>query len=345
MPYKQFDRSALNIKPLNERVHDLDAHIYDDVVIPDGIMNNRGVLATAEAMSGAKEKGASSLVMCGGHVIRSGCGPALIALMREGFITHYATNGAGSIHDFELSLIGATCESVAKYISEGQFGLWKETGYINDILREGVEDGLGAGEAIGRYIWEQKLPNRERSVLGMGYHLHVPCTVHIGIGNDIIHEHPNCDGAVLGQASYTDFLIYTETVAGLEGGLFADFGSAVAGPEVYLKALAMARNVAFQRGERIAHFTTAVFDLLDIDENADYSAAPPKTDPRYYFRPWKTILARTVADGGKSWYIRGEHKYTVRAIEKLLQSRCKAAAKPLQSRCLDKTPPVYESGK
>ena len=147
----------------------------------------------------------------------------------------------------------------------------------------------------------------------MGYHLQVPCTVHIGVGNDIIHEHPNCDGAAMGKASYTDFLIYAQSVTGLEHGVFLNFGSAVAGPEVYLKALAMARNVAKQEGRQIAHFTTAVFDLLDI-EGSDYSAAPPKTDPRYYFRPWKTILARTVADGGVSHYIRGEHQRTVPAL-------------------------------
>ena len=146
------------------------------------------------------------------------------------------------------------------------------------------------------------------------YHLGVPCTVHIGVGNDIIHEHPNCDGAAMGQASYTDFLIYTQSITGLENGVFLNFGSAVAGPEVYLKALAMARNVAHQEGKKIAHFTTAVFDLLAIEQDADFSAAPPKTDPRYYFRPWKTILARTVADGGKSYYIQGEHQKTEMCI-------------------------------
>lgn len=132
----------------------------------------------------------------------------------------------------------------------GQFGLWTETGRLNDIIKEGVRDGLGWGEAVGRYIWEEKLPNREKSVLGMGYHLGVPCTVHIGVGNDIIHEHPNCDGAAMGEASYNDFLIYAQSVTKLEHGVFLNFGSAVAGPEVYLKALAMARNVARRRGGR-----------------------------------------------------------------------------------------------
>ena len=318
MPYKQFDLSKLKILPLEMRKHDLDQSIYEPAVVPEEIKNKPQLAAVAAAMKGAADSSASSLMMCGGHVIRSGCGPDIIDMMRSGYITHYATNGAGSIHDFELSIIGATCESVAEYISEGQFGLWRETGLINDILKQGVADRLGAGEAIGRYIWEMSLPYRERSILGMGYHLGVPCTVHIGIGSDIIHEHPNCDGAVLGEASYTDFLIYTETITRLENGVFLNFGSAVTGPEVYLKAIAMARNVARGEGRQIVNFTTAVFDLLDI-EGGDFASAPPKSDPRYYFRPWKTILARTVADGGKSYYIQGKHKHTIAALHEILE--------------------------
>ena len=150
----------------------------------------------------------------------------------------------------------------------------------------------------------------------MGYHLGVPVTVHIGVGNDIIHEHPNCDGAAMGACSYTDFLVYAQSITRLEHGVFLDFGSAVAGPEVYLKALAMARNVAKQEGKEICHFHTAVFDLQPIDDSDGYQATPPKSDPRYYFRPWKTILARTVADGGISHYVRGEHRCTVPNLAK-----------------------------
>ncbi len=319
MPYPQFDRSRLRLLPLAERVHDLDRSILLDPDAPVAFTHPHLPVLAAD-MRAARERGAAVLMMCGAHVIRSGCAPHIIRLMRQGLVTHFATNGAGSIHDFELALIGATCESVARYISEGQFGLWRETGLLNDILRAGAADGLGAGEAVGRYIWEQKLPYRETSVLAMGYRLGVPCTVHIGIGNDILHEHPNCDGAALGAASYTDFLIYTQTVTHLEGGVFLNFGSAVAGPEVYLKALAMARNAAHSEGRRICHFTTAVFDLLPL-EGDDYHAAPPKTDPRYYFRPWKTILARTVADGGRSYYVSGEHKNTLPALAQLAYDR------------------------
>ena len=312
MPYELFDRSKLDILPLNQRIHDIDllkvAIRPGDEIQP---FEDPAIDVLADAVVDARKKyGSTVLMMYGAHVIRTGNSPLMIDMMKRGMITHFATNGAGSIHDFEFSLIGHTCESVAKYISEGQFGLWKETGIINDIISEGAKEGIGWGEALGRYIWENNLPYREMSVLAMGYHLHVPCTVHIGIGNDIINEHPNFDGAAAGACSYTDFLVYTKSIEKLEHGVFLNFGSAVAGPEVYLKALAMARNVAKQEGRKIADFTTAVFALLAIDSSDSYSSAPPKSDPRYYFRPWKTILARTVADGGRSYYVRGEHNKT-----------------------------------
>lgn len=316
MPYKQFDRSRLSILPLEQRIHDVD---LEKVLIKPGDptpeFQHPAIEKLADAIIKARyDYDATVLMMYGAHVIRTGNGALMIELMKRGLITHFATNGAGSIHDFEFSLIGHTCESVAKYISEGQFGLWNETGLINDIIVQGAKDGLGWGEAIGRYIWEENLPYREQSVLGMGYHLRVPCTVHIGVGNDIINEHPNADGAAMGACSYTDFLVYANSIENLEHGVFLDFGSAVAGPEVYLKALAMARNVAKQEGRKITDFKTAVFDIQGIKDSDNYSATPSKSDPRYYFRPWKTILARTVADGGESFYVCGEHNKTVPAL-------------------------------
>ncbi len=317
MPFPQFDRSQLSIKPLCERIHDVQ---YEKVAVgldaPLPPFDAPALPELARDMLRAKRAGATTLLMYGAHVIRTGCGEHMIELMRRGLVTHFATNGAGGIHDYEFARIGETCESVACYVSEGQFGLWHESGILNDILREGVEDGLGAGEAIGRYIWEENLPGREQSVLAQGYHLHVPCTVHIGVGNDIIHEHPNCSGAALGEASYRDFLIYAQSITRLEQGVFLNFGSAVTGPEVYLKALAMARNVAKQHGEQIAHFTTAVFDMQKLP-NTGYDKAPDKSDPRYYFRPWKTILARTVADGGVSHYVCGLHNVTLPHLARL----------------------------
>jgi hypothetical protein len=158
-------------------------------------------------------------------------------------------------------------------------------------------------------IAEMAPPHLDVSILAAGHRLGVPVTVHIGIGYDIIHEHPSADGAALGAASYADFLVYAKAIDNLEGGVFLNFGSAVMGPEVYLKALSMVRNVARQEGREVAHFTTAVFDLLDLGQ--DYHAQAPKTDPRYYYRPWKTILVRTVSDGGESFYIQGDHRDTL----------------------------------
>ncbi|HEX5272782.1 MAG TPA: hypothetical protein VFW33_19930, partial [Gemmataceae bacterium] len=233
----------------------------------------------------------------------------VIDLMERGLLGHVAMNGAGPIHDWELALVGATTESVARYIRTGEFGLWEETGRMNDAIRAGAGDGLGLGEALGRAILDGPFPNKDVSVLAAGARLGVPVTVHVGVGYDIIHEHPNCDGAALGQTSYQDFLVFTQTVTKLEGGVLLNFGSAVMGPEVYLKALSMARNVARQEGRAISRFTTAVFDLIPIEGDTRQQA--PKTNPQYYYRPWKTILVRTVADGGESFYVQGDHRATL----------------------------------
>ena len=309
MPFEQFDTTRLHLRPLAERAHDIDISVNMQPGDPVERMDEPKLDMLADAVCAARHAGATVLMMYGAHVIRKGNSSYMIELMKRGLVTHFATNGAGSIHDFELAMIGATCESVARYISEGQFGLWSETGLLNDAVTAGDAENLGFGEAVGKYIWENNFPHREQSVLAMGYHLQVPCTVHIGIGNDIVQEHANFDPAAAGRASYRDFLIYAHSVERMQRGVFLNFGSAVTGPEVYLKALAMARNVAKQEGREIDQITTAVFDMQRITE--DVSEAPPKTDPRYYFRPWKTILSRTVADGGKSYYICGDHRQTV----------------------------------
>ena len=319
MPFEKFDRKLLNLKPLNEREHDLklDVMLKLDDEIPKFEHPTLDILA--ERIIKARERDASVIFMMGAHVIRSGVNRFLLELMEKKLVTHFALNGAGAIHDFEFAMIGATTESVAKYISEGQFGLWKETGKINEAAKMGAAEGIGLGEAVGKMIETEKFLYRDISLLAGGFRNQVPVTVHVGIGCDIIHEHPNCDGAALGETSYTDFLIYADTISKLEGGVFINFGSGVIGPEVYLKCLSMARNVAHQRGEKIAHFTTAVFDLLPL-EGQNVHETPPKSDPRYYFRPWKTIMARTVADGGESFYVQGEHRKTVSNLaRKLLQ--------------------------
>lgn len=312
MPFEMFDRSRLSLLPLHERVHDLDLGCMMD---PEAIVSytHPTIDLLADAIRAARRRSAPVIMMMGAHVIRAGAAPVLIRLMEEKWVTHFAFNGAGGIHDFEFALIGATTESVEKYISEGQFGLWQEDGRYNEAVNRGVRDGLGFGESLGRYIREHDFPHQQYSLLAAGHRLQVPVTVHVGIGCDIVHEQPNADGACIGEGSYRDFLIFAHTIESLEGGVFLNFGSAVTGPEVYLKALSMSRNVAKRQGKEIRHFTTAVFDLLPL-EDKNVHETPPKDDPRYYFRPWKTIMARTVEGGGNSYYVQGRHRDTVAAL-------------------------------
>jgi len=312
MPFEQFDRGRLRLQPLERREHEIDRSV---LIFPDGPrqpFEHQSLPMLAERIVEAAGNNRAVIFLCGAHVLRKGTGPLLIDLMQRGLLTHLALNGAGAIHDFELALIGATTENVARYVAEGEFGLWNETGRINDAAREAQRDRLGLGEAVGRMIEREEFPYRQTSVLAAGARLGVPVTVHVGIGLDIIHEHPNFDGAATGAASYTDFLIFAQSVTRLEGGVFLNIGSSVTGPEVYLKALAMARNVAHQQGRRIERFTTAVFDLAELGEQLHAEAS--RSDPRYYFRPYKTVLVRTVADGGESCYVRGDHAHTVPAL-------------------------------
>ncbi|HSK08685.1 MAG TPA: hypothetical protein VK911_03850 [Vicinamibacterales bacterium] len=317
MPFEQFDRSRLKLRPLSEREHDLQR---DSLLYPDSPYRRSAHPALpilADRIRTARANGRPVILMLGAHVLRRGAGPLLIDLMQRGLVSHIALNGAGAIHDFELAMIGATCESVARYVRSGEFGLWTESGGINAAALEGHRDAIGLGEAIGRKIVAESLPHAGTSVLAAGYRLGVPVTVHVSIGQDIVHEHPNFDGAATGATSYADFLVFTQSVCGLEGGVLLNIGSAVMGPEVYLKALAMARNVAFQEGRPLRHFTTGVFDLVPLDEQGLRREAP-KTDPRYYFRPYKTILVRTVADGGESHYVQGDHRQTVPTLYHLI---------------------------
>jgi hypothetical protein len=315
MPYPQFDRTQLEILPLSERVHDMtvgDILPLDTEAPPPGV----ALRQVADRIRAARKNGRPVIVLMGAHVLKQGLSRFLIALMEDGWITHLGGNGACVVHDYELALIGATSESVARYIREGQFGLWKETGGYNEAASWAVAEGVGFGEALGKMIEENDLPHRDLSVFAAAYRLGIPATIHVGIGQDIAHELPNCNGSALGWASYADFLVFTQSLSEIEGGVFLNLGSAVMGPEVYLKALSMVRNVARQRGEEVRRFTTAVFDLLELPE--DFSHTLAKTEPGYYYRPWKTILVRTVADGGESFYVRGDHRETVPGLYRLL---------------------------
>jgi len=304
---KKFDTSRLRILPLSDRISDLDLSVVKDIEPAPAVHPH--LMRVAERIKTAHKAGAAVILMMGAHVIRSGVQRFIIDLMERGYITCLAGNGACAIHDYELALIGKTTESVARYISNGQFGLWKETGYINDIVKDGVKNNLGAGEAIGKAITEGAYPHKDISLFATAYRLGIPFTVHVGIGSDILHEQPNFDGAAWGAASYTDFLYYAAQLGNIEKGVVMNFGSAIMAPEVYLKALAMVRNIAAQEGKKIQDFTSLVCDLRNLPEDVSHEA--PKGSADYYFRPWKTMLVRTVEEGGESYYVRAPHAETI----------------------------------
>ncbi|MEO2015153.1 MAG: hypothetical protein ABGZ53_12355 [Fuerstiella sp.] len=318
--YPKFDRGQIQLGDLAERQSDVSVASLIHPGTAD--VRLRHLMDIITAVRVARQNGRAVVVMIGGHPIKLGLSRFLIELIENDLVTCLATNGAGIIHDFELAAFGETSEDVARWISEGQFGLWQQTDQLNQIVSDGARCDEGFGEAVGRTIEEDRLPHRDISIAAAGWRCGVPVTCHVSIGSDIFHGYPNCDGAALGKVSHTDFLIFAQQIANLEGGVFLNIGSAVTGPEVYLKALSMARNVARQHGETITNFTTAVFDVVDLPENwIDGPGPPPQgkdaattTHPMYYFRPWKTILIRTVQDGGQSYYIRGDHRRTIPAL-------------------------------
>jgi hypothetical protein len=317
--YPLFDRSRLKVKALSLRQHDLTVDHWFALDDPTPPFDHPDLAKVADRIRNApisEAKGmmsAAKILMLGAHVLRAGVSRHIIDLLERGHISHIAVNGACAIHDYELARIGATTESVERYIRTGEFGLWSETAELNDWIAEAAREQLGLGENIGRRIAESDYPHRDLSIFAAAYRLSIPITVHIGIGYDILHEHPNCDGAATGAASYRDFLIFARAVENLEGGVLLSFGSAVMAPEVYLKALAMARNTS---PTPITRFTTAVFDIIPIAGN--FRTQLPKSDPGYYFRPHKTILVRTVKDGGESFYFCGDHRATFPALWRLL---------------------------
>lgn len=321
--FKEFDRSKLQILPLAFRKNNFST--LNITPLEKRFPIKKVFQIIGKRLLAAQENGASVVMMMGAHVLRSGIQRYLIDLMDQGLITCLAMNGAGMIHDFELALIGATTESVANYIAQGHFGLWQETGRINDIVSEAAKKKIGLGEAVGRIIEEEKFPYREISLLGNAYRKGILVTIHVGIGYDILHEFPNCDGAAFGATSYTDFLRFAKCLESVEGGVVMNFGSSVMAPEVYLKALAMVRNVARQHGKEVSRFTTLVCDFKKLPRN--YHQEPTPDNPDYYFRPWKTMLVRSIGQGGESYYVQGHHAVTIPQLWTAIfleRKRCKS---------------------
>jgi len=249
------------------------------------------LLDVIDAVVAARKAGKPVIVAMGAHVLKCGLQPVLKALVEADVITAFALNGAGSIHDYELSLIGATSEDVGAVLHCGTFGMAEETGRdINRALKAGVAAGLGYGEAVGRFIIDNNNPYREDSLLALCVERGIPVTVHVAIGTDIIHQHPEADGAVIGAASFTDFRLFTTIVSELgDGGVYLNIGSAVLLPEVFLKALSIAQNL----GHHVDHFTTVNLDMTQ------------------HYRPLQNVVKRPTSGKSRGYTITGHHEIMI----------------------------------
>lgn len=251
-------------------------------------LGSESLNAVINAVVTAREKDKPVAIAIGGHVIKCGLQPVLKTLIDADIITSVAMNGSASIHDYEISLIGETSEDVGAVLHCGTFGMAEETGRdINRALASGVADGIGYGEALGRFIATNGNPHRSFSLLAACFEKDIPATVHVAVGTDITHQHPMCDGALLGQASFTDFRLFTSVVSTLgDGGVFLNIGSAVIMPEVFLKALSIAQNLGFQ----VDNFITANLDMTQ------------------HYRPLQNVVKRPTAGASRGLTITGHHE-------------------------------------
>ncbi len=240
----------------------------------------------------AKQAGKPIIWGIGGHVIKVGLAPVIIDLMRRGFVTAIAANGSVLVHDAEIAMVGSTSEDVDATLGEGAFGAAEETGQLlNSAAREGMRDGMGLGEALGRALLALKPTHRDYSLLCAAYHSRTPFTAHIAIGGDIAHFHPSADGAALGATSHTDFRLLGELVRRMNGGgVYLNVGSAVILPEVFLKAVTLVRNL----GHELTDITTANFDFIQS------------------YRPVTNVVRRPTAGGaGRGYSITGHHELSI----------------------------------
>jgi hypothetical protein len=256
--------------------------------LPD-ILAVKTLRAVARAIAQAHRGGRPVIVGIGAHVIKVGLTPILVTWMEQGLITAVAMNGAGIIHDFELALMGHTSEEVDDEIDDGRFGMTEETGRIlNEAITQGHRNGQGMGEAVGQYITRSKnqFPNRRTSILATGATLGIPVTVHVAVGTDVIHMHPAADGAAIGATSLLDFRRLAAVVAGMEGGVYLNIGSAVVLPEVFLKTVSLGRNL----GHTLSNITTVNMDFLS------------------HYRPLTNVVRRPTQKGGKGYSLIGHHE-------------------------------------
>jgi hypothetical protein len=308
--YKEFDLSAVKTYPLKSRSSKAHAGDFGQPLPPDGsiaafVDSLPNVLAAADfkavvrAIAEAKAVDGGIVWGLGAHVIKTGVGPVLIDLMERGFVSAIATNGAAVIHDFEIAMVGATSEDVDAALGPGRFGMAEETGrLLNTAIAEGVGDGLGIGQSVTRFLAAASPEFARSSVLAAAARLEIPVTVHVAIGTDIIHMHPAASGAALGAGSLRDFRYLVSNVARLEHGVYLNCGSAVVLPEVFLKAVALARN----HGIELAGLTTVNLDFVRL------------------YRPQTNVVMRPTSGTGRGYSLVGHHEIMIPLLAAALGS-------------------------
>ena len=300
LPYEEFDLSGVHTYPLASRTSKANAadfaRPYPGGGIATFIESLPSILAAADfkaviaAIAAARKDGRAIVWGLGAHVMKTGLSPVLIELMQHGFVSAIATNGAGIIHDFELALSGGTSEDVEESLGPGRFGMADETGrLLNAAINEGVARGLGIGQAVGARLSEMRPPHLSLSIVAAAARLEIPVTVHVAIGTDIIHMHPAASGAAIGEGSLRDFRYFVSNVARLERGIYLNCGSAVILPEVFLKAVALARN----RGVPLDGLTTVNLDFARM------------------YRPQTNVVSRPVAGTGRGYSLVGHHEIMI----------------------------------
>ena len=251
--------------------------------LPD-VLAAQNLKEVKQRIAQAHKRKKTILLGMGAHLIKVGLSPLIIDFMKRGILSALAMNGAGIIHDYELAFMGETSEDVAASLKDGSFGMARETGlFLNEAIRKGHERQQGIGEAVGKAILQSRLPHQRLSILAAGTRFGIPVTVHVGIGTDTIHMHPEVSGIALGSGSLKDFRTLTSVVATLRNGVFLNFGSAVILPEVFLKALSLARNL----GHPVSNLTTVNLDFIP------------------HYRPLANVVARPTLGSGKGYHLTG----------------------------------------
>lgn len=267
------------------------------------ILAGNSLRAAVDAVLNARRRGRALIWGLGGHVIKCGLAPVLVELMQRGFVTAFAVNGSTAIHDFEIALAGHTSEDVEAVLPDGRFGSAEETGLgMNQAIANGDREGLGIGEAIGRWLESTAAPEHaSSSLLVQAYRHRTPVTVHVAVGTDTPHIHPAADGAAIGSASLRDFRLLCAYVADLDqGGVYLNLGSAVILPEVFLKAVSAVRNL----GHPLGNFTTVNFDFLQ------------------HYRPQVNVVERPHAQSkGAGYAITGHHEILIPLLAAALIER------------------------